>query len=217
MRLALFSLSIVLAYVLHPWPAQPLPIVNGSFEISVPLPSVGGFLNHGAGSTGILGWEVTSGDVDVVGFFYYPSSDRLYSIDLNGQQRGAIAQTFDTTPSVPMTVYFDLGANPRNPGPDIEYSRIEVSAAGQSEEFEIYIGGDESSPHWTTMSFTFTPTASTTTIEFQSLSGGEAGPTLDHVNTTGEPGRPAPEPTTALLLAGGLLGLLAAARRRSFR
>lgn len=184
--------------------AQAITIVNGSFE----QPAIGGsFQNFGTGSTGITGWTVTAGNVDLVHGSYYPASLGDQSIDLNGQEPGAIAQTLATTIGVPVTIRFDMGANPENPGPDIEISRILVSAAGESQVFELFIGGDESSPHWTRMSFTFTPIAATTTLEFASMITGEAGPTLDNV----------PEPGSLLLVATSVLGLVALGHRRTQR
>jgi len=204
---ARFVKILLAAAFVYAWgcnPASALTIVNGSFE----QPVIGGsFQNFGTGSTAISGWTVTSGNLDVVRTTYYPASDGNQSLDLNGQQTGAIAQTVATVIGVPVTIRFDMGANPRNPGPDIIYSRIRVSAAGQSQDFELYIGGDESSPHWTTMTFSFTPVATSTTLSFASLISGEAGPTLDNVTV--------PEPRAAVLVASGILGCVLRGRRRT--
>lgn len=153
--------------------SPPSLIVNGSFEQG---PAVGSFLNLPKGDTSIRGWFVTGEGIDYVSTGYWVSSDGARAVDLDGSARskttppyvqGGIAQTFATTPGVRYRVTFDLAGNP-NQLPRVKPMRI--SAAGQSEDLTFDSTGKTGARMgWTPRTWTFTASASSTTLEFRSL------------------------------------------------
>jgi len=164
-------------------------IVNGSFEEG---PPVGTFLNIAGGATSIQGWAVTGEGIDLVAGGYWPASEGVRSIDLDGSARsaisppyshGGIAQTFPTTPGTKYLVSFDLAGNPVQ-RPVIKPMRI--SAAGQSAEFTFDVTG-KNFRHmgWLPQTWTFTATDASTTLEFRSLTVSPLtgfGPAIDNVS-----------------------------------
>ena len=158
---------------------------NGGFE----LPGTVETLNVAKNSTFITGWVVTKDNVDYVGGSFSPSEGR-YSIDLDGNTPGAIAQTFATTPGTNYTATFDMAGNPAG-GAVVKSMR--VAAGGSSQDFTFDTSGKSvSNMGWTTKTFVFTATGANTTLEFSSLGGAGSnhGPALDNVRVTvgGTPG-----------------------------
>lgn len=158
---------------------------NGGFE----LPGTGDSLNVPKNSTFITGWVVTKDNVDYISSYFQPSEGR-YSIDLDGNTPGAIAQTFATAAGTNYTVTFDMAGNT---GGGSGVKSMRVSAAGSSQDFTFdTTGKSPSNMGWTTKTFVFTATVASTTLEFASLgsAGSNAGPALDNVRVTtgGTPG-----------------------------
>jgi len=92
-------------------------ILNGGFE-SPP----GGGLNIGPGSepAGMV-WSVLSGTVDIgplpfVPFVLYSAFEGTQILDLNGDQRGAIGQSFSTVAGSTYTLSFQYADNPDEGG-----------------------------------------------------------------------------------------------------
>jgi choice-of-anchor C domain-containing protein len=112
----------------------------------------------------------TAGDVDVVSSSTWAPSEGSFSLDLNGFFPGFISQDIATVPGTTYTVLFDLAGNPAAPQ---NVKRLEVSAAGDSANFEFDTTGKSSATvatmGWREESFTFTATDTTTTLEFRSL------------------------------------------------
>ena len=71
-------------------------IINGGFEQPTPLANDYGE-EFGAGSTGIPGWSVVSGSVDVTPDTWFGSYQGVQSLDLDGSAPGSIEQSFTTT------------------------------------------------------------------------------------------------------------------------
>lgn len=167
-------------------PGGPGPnlLVNGSFE----QPAGGERRGLRMNSTYIPGWVVTRDTIDYFGGLY-TCSDGSYCMDLDGDPGyGSIAQTFATTPGVTYTVTFDLAGNPD--GPPLT-KRLRVLAAGQQAEFSFTMSGTtQANPGWIPLTWSFTASAATTTLEFQSLdtTGSYYGPLLDNVRVLGGAG-----------------------------
>mgnify|MGYP005839609693 CR=1 FL=1 len=166
-------------------------IQNGSFEMG---PNVGAFTTLPAGSTAINNWIVTDDDIDIVGTFWQ-ASDGQRSIDLNGLQPGAIAQTFNTTIGQEYLVTFDLAGHPEG----VRIKTMRVEAAGAFADFTFNITGKTTTNMgWTTQSWQFTAIGTQTTLQFGSLDrSGFRGPALDNVVVTTED-TVVPEPVTIL-------------------
>ncbi|MBC1197743.1 choice-of-anchor C family protein, partial [Microcystis aeruginosa BLCCF158] len=155
-------------------------ITNGSFEIG---PDPSGYLPLNPGSTAITGWTVTRDQIDYTAYWVDADGDR--SLDLNGSPGvGGIAQTFSTIAGQQYLVSFALAGNTYSGTP---IRQLGVSAAGQSEVFSFDTTGfSDDNMGWVNKTWVFTATASTTTLEFYSLSiepeNAAFGPALDNVS-----------------------------------
>ncbi len=155
-------------------------ITNGSFEIG---PDTDPYLPLDPGSTAITGWTVTRDQIDYVA--YWVDADGERSLDLNGSPGvGGIAQTFSTIAGQQYLVSFALAGNTYSGTP---IRQLGVSAAGQSEVFSFDTTGfSDDNMGWVNKTWVFTATASTTTLEFYSLSiepeNAAFGPALDNVS-----------------------------------
>ena len=161
-------------------------LTNGSFEQPgnfAPVREVP------RGDPFITGWSVTQGVVDYIGGLW-KASDGQYSIDLNANVAGAIAQSVATTPGNTYTLTFDMAGNPGIAGE----KRMRVTAAGQSQDFRFFNNAVTTAANmgWQTRTWIITATGSTTTIVFESLTSGSAGPALDNVKLS--PGGVGPGP-----------------------
>jgi choice-of-anchor C domain-containing protein len=153
-------------------------LVNGSFEDG-PDPGGSGFLNLPTGSTAVKGWVVSQGDIDYVGS-YYQAADGRRSLDLDGSNRGGVAQTFQTRKGQKYRVTFRMAGNP-NPA-DGGVKTLEVRAAGASAQFSFDVAGRSNKDMgWVEKCWEFVAAADRTTLEFISLSGRNCGPALDDV------------------------------------
>jgi choice-of-anchor C domain-containing protein len=155
-------------------------VKNGSFEQG---PSPGDYLPLQSGSTAITGWTVTRGAIDYVGS-YFVASDGSRCLDLNGNPGiGGIAQTFATIPGQTYQVSFDMAGNT-----DLSNAlqTMEVSAAGQAQDFTFVSGADKTHLGWQRDTWSFVANAPQTTLEFHSLHTADPyyGPTLDNVQVT---------------------------------
>ncbi|MEZ6163328.1 MAG: choice-of-anchor C family protein [Phycisphaerales bacterium] len=182
-------------------------IVNGSFEESNLNPG-GAWIPMGGGDASITGWTTIGAGIDYMGTVL-AASDGTRSIDLNNvSSGGGIAQTFSTISGWLYTVEFDLSANMYGgPTPKV----MEVSAAGQSAEFEfdyVAAGSTAQNPAWERITWTFVGNGSSATLAFEGISGGVYGADIDNVVVTGV------APTPGSLAAFAALGLLGARRRR---
>jgi choice-of-anchor C domain-containing protein len=177
---------LLVAFLLIPTPSLANLLINGSFESGS---SPGAFAQLPIGSTAITGWQVTRDNVDYVGTGWYPA-DGSRSLDLSGTTNGAIAQTFLTTPGQAYYVTFSLAGNPGG-GPSVKSLR--VTAAGTSADFSFDVSGrSAANMGWIEHTWPFTAMGANTTIEFSSLTTGNAGPTLDNVSVNVGPPPPTP-------------------------
>jgi choice-of-anchor C domain-containing protein len=186
MRLALACLALLAAVSLAataPVPAKKKDLlVNGSFEDG---PAVGPFLPLNPGSADVKGWQITRGQVDLVGD-HWPAAHGSKSFDLHGSPgRGGIKQTFKTQPGGAYVVTFALGASPDGGPPKTK--RLGVAAAGRSAEFTAdATGKTRAGVGWRRQAWRFVAEERETTLEFYTLTGGDesCGPALDDVRVT---------------------------------
>ena len=122
---------------------------NGSFEEGPA--DIGSHIHLSAGSTDLPGWEILSGDIELIGYYWH-ASDGDRSVDLNGTEPAAISQTFDTVQGMSYQVLFDMAGNPNDSGLKI----LLVTANSAVEEYEFdTTGKSQQTMGWTEMSFNF--------------------------------------------------------------
>ncbi|RDC73465.1 choice-of-anchor C family protein [Rhodovulum sp. 12E13] len=163
------------------------------------------------------GWTVDSGTVDLVPSAVWEASDGSQSLDLNGDQKGAISQALSGfSVGQRYALLFDLAGNPD--GGSGEIKSLQVSVGGRSDTFDFdTTGTSSSSMGWVTESFFFTAGAESMTLAFESLTDSPEdtrGPALDNLRISEAPAV-IPLPAPGLLLIGALGGLAALRRRRA--
>ncbi|GGZ45150.1 hypothetical protein GCM10010387_44550 [Streptomyces inusitatus] len=153
---------------------------DGSFEY--PTAPANSFSTLTAGQS-IGPWKVASGTVDLIGAGFWQAAEGDQSVDLNGGQAGAVAQTFTTIPGRTYTVTYALAANPAG-GPALKTGKVLVD--GQNfQDFSF----DSTGKTFTALGYvqrqvTFVATASATTLGFASTVPGAYGPVIDDVRVT---------------------------------
>ncbi|MGK5531129.1 choice-of-anchor C family protein [Streptomyces sp. URMC 129] len=165
--------------------AEVAPLVsrfdNGSFES--PFARTDSFTNFPAGQF-IGPWQVSSGSVDLVDDGLWQAAEGDQSLDLNGSNTGAVAQTFTTTPGETYTVTYALAGNPAG-GPALKTGRVLLD--GQNiQDFSFDITGTSlTDMGYIKRQVTFVATGATTTLSFVSTTPGSAyGPVIDDVQVT---------------------------------
>ena len=202
-------------------PAQANLITNGSFEdldgVFVPTSGLG-FETLPSSSTKIPGWTV--GGLTGVDWVRDPAaaspglweaSDGSFSIDLSASSEGFVTSTsFSTIIGLPIVVTFDLSGNP-DVGPPVRNMDLLVNGVLESSfSYDTVANGNtRANMQYSQERIVFTPTTTTSTLTFLSLTSSTGGPVLDNVKAV-----EVPEPTTSALALAALC--LAIGRRRSF-
>jgi choice-of-anchor C domain-containing protein len=205
----LAAATVTLAALAMTGPVQAATIANGFSNGNF---SQGTYVNGGAGydtlfynssnATAITDWTVTSGSVDWIGTYWNgPKGAGDYSIDMNGDSPGAIAQTFQTTPGASYTASFSLSGNPDGGTGSVSGTQITkvltVQATSNSEATYIFpVPADMTEPTltWDSETYTFMATTDSTTLTFTGdPHAGAYGPVIADVSVA--PTTP-PESTT---------------------
>ncbi|WP_257449381.1 choice-of-anchor C family protein [Archangium lipolyticum] len=163
-------------------PSTPNLIQNGSFESGYDgPPELWKTLEVGETIPG--GWVVTLGNVDWHDGSSLGASDGRRDVDLSGSTRGALAQTFPTTPGRTYLLTFDLAGNPAIVcGADLKFMAITVGSVFESYTYDTAPYADDfTGLRWRPQAVLFTATGSTTTVTFESGNDSCGGPAIDNV------------------------------------
>lgn len=195
---------------------------NGGFELgpASPVnfcapcggePYIGTFF---APFTGIPGWSVTAGSIDIIGPPGWTPSEGSRSIDLDGLSAGTLSQAFDTSPGSAYQVAFDLAAN-FYAGQTTK--TVLVSAPGFSQTYTFNATGRTAqNMGWVTETFQFVASGSSSMLSFasQDFAGSAFGPALDNVRVNLVGAAAVPEPSTWFLAGLGLSIIIGRRYRR---
>lgn len=192
------------AALLLPATANAATVVNGDFETG---PNPGSFTTVNAGGT-IGAWTVLSGSVDYIGSYWQPQGGAR-SVDLNGNNQGAIQQAIATVIGQAYEVTFWLAGNPDN-GPQIKTIKVAAANGNGMFTFDTF-GVSRAAMGWQKYTFNFTANSASTLLSFASQDAGAYGAALDSVSISA-----VPEPATwAMMLLGlGFVGGAMRSRRR---
>jgi choice-of-anchor C domain-containing protein len=157
-------------------------VSNGSFEAGTFTANP--FDTLPAGSTDLTDWSIDSGTIDWVGT-YWQAADGSRSIDLNGNDTGAISQTLATTIGNTYVVTFALSGN-TDCSPTAK--TLTVGATGAQPASYTFdtavVGNSRADMKWVAQTYTFLATNSSSVLAFTSTTAGPCGPALDNVSVT---------------------------------
>ena len=207
----LVLLALVVVFGFSPVLVQASLIVNGSFEEPV-FPSGTDYAYIPGGETMILGWETIHTGVERISLSTYgvgfgSAQDGSVSLDLNTDfgVGGGIQQEISTEVGKVYLLSFYQGTYVSHDRDGT--SNVTVSAAGVTDSFSFE--NHSTTVAWEGKTLTFTATAVTTLISFANFDNPATN--FSHIDNVSV----VPEPSTALLVGIGLVGL--GMRRRAGR
>lgn len=151
---------------------------NGSFEnpVVVPYTFQRFFLGESIGA-----WEVSQGNVDLIGAGFWQAANGVQSLDLDGGVvQGGVTQEFITVPLLKYKVRFKLAGNV-DQGPTIKTGQV-LANGHVIENFAFDITGKtRANMGYVTEETYFVATGLSTTLTFRSTTGSGYGPVIDKV------------------------------------
>lgn len=191
-------------------------VVNGSFETGSYTWDSGGADSLGVGSTLSSGWKVVNAEVAAVSnsnIWGLSAADGTVFIDLTGYHDstpyGGLEQSFNTSVGQQYQVQFSIGIN-NSVSSTVGPASVDLLVNG-SNVGTFTNSSTGSGQQWAAQSYSFTATSASTTLDLiGSYSAGGRSIGLDAVSV-----QAVPEPSSLILAAGSVLGLLGFRRRRS--
>ena len=173
--------------------------------------------NQASGFTTVAGgsfygaWQATGGGVDFIGSYWNgPPATGGYSVDLNGNAKGGITQTFDLGAGTYVLGFWLSGnpdGNPINKSVSVTLSPT-TPPSSYSYTYQATLNGNHSL-NYEFHSFVFTTTGGAETLSFISNDEGAYGGVLGGVTISA-----VPEPSTWAMMIFGFAGLGFMAYRR---
>jgi hypothetical protein len=215
------SAPIALALMLNAPVAQSALVVNGGFE----APDVASWMLLPAGSTHVTGWTVVGNTIsfqDNVAFggLGVVGSEGQQFLDLSGivgRGGGVRSDAIATTAGASYQLQFDLGAFFVSGQGSFGNATVDLWIDGVAQgSYTNLLGLTSPGSDWETQSLIFVATGASTSLEFRSslsLLSSDLGVGLDNIRLDALAPANVPEPGSAWLLLGGLLGLAGRVRR----
>lgn len=150
---------------------------DGSFE--TPRVAANSFQTVGTGGS-VGPWDVTAGNVDLIGAGYWQAAEGDQSVDLNGNGPGTVSQTFTTVPGKKYTVTYSLAGNPQG-GPAVKTGKVLVNGQNFQDFSFDTTGRTNANMGYVTREVTFVATGTSTTLAFASTTTSAGGPVIDDV------------------------------------
>lgn len=207
-----FGLALALA---APASAAPVPIVNGGFETpdisaTTSHPNQGGsdyrFDVTNANSPDFTGWEIITGNIDILRTYWQPA-EGAQSIDLYGCQPATIRQKVPSTAGVGYRLTFAKAGNP-DPAGLTRAAEVRITDSVTSGAVATMISSFDTTGRtrpamgWVDDSLTYTGTGNDVWISFSDVGGtGCGGLALDNVRVETTDGGPEPVIPEASLVA----------------
>jgi hypothetical protein len=190
--------------------AQAITVINGSFEMGV-NPAGSTYLATGD-ATSIPGWTVQAQGVDYVDDTIWDAARGNRSLDLSGLSIGGVIQTVSGFIIGNLyRVRVDVSANPFDPNPRPRGKRLLISTSANTPLDSVYILTSANTPTnmlYQTVEYQFVATKTAMPIRLQSREKNSFGVVIDNVRISA-----VPEPSTWILLCGGL-GMIGMSLRR---
>lgn len=161
-------------------PSAVKDLTGGSFESPAIVTSS---LTFNSGLT-LDNWQVSSGSVNLVRGRWH-AADGSQSLDLSGNEPGAVSQTFPTSPGETYVVSYALAGNPESATPVLRTGQVLLNGhVAQNFSFDV-TGKTADNMGWTNKTLTFQATSSSTTLTFASTTASSYGPAIDNVKVMG--------------------------------
>eukprot|EP00850_Spirogloea_muscicola_P025388 SM002916S11249 [mRNA] locus=s2916:706:1578:+ [translate_table: standard] len=116
---------------------------------------------------------------------WWPVSDGILSVGLNGEEPGALAQAFATTAGSVYAVSVDYSLDPSCSSTTPRPFQVIVTSGGSTTTSPTYYGtfwgSIYANPPFNTSVVTFTAAAASSTVTFQSLGGTSCGAVVDNI------------------------------------
>jgi choice-of-anchor C domain-containing protein len=151
---------------------------NGSFESPVIAPNTFQLFTIGES---IGAWQVSQGDVHLIGAGFWQAADGGQSVDLDGSAvQGGVAQEFTTVPLLKYKVRYKLAGNV-DQGPTIKTGQVLANGnVLQNFSFDI-TGKTRANMGYVSKETHFVATGLSSTLTFRSTTGSGYGPVIDKV------------------------------------
>lgn len=198
-------------------PASALNLIaNGSFGTGTYTFDGGGADSLGIGSSAIAGWSVVNGELAVISntnVWGITAEDGTTSLVLTGYHNsspyGGVEQTIATSIGQQYTLQFYVGVQ-NGTGAFAEPNSVDAMVNGNVIGTAVN-NMTGSGQQWSVASYSFTATGTSTVVDLVGHSSGGG----QYIGLDGVSVQAVPEPSSLVLAAGSVLGLLGFRRRRS--